>query len=219
MENKYENKELCASCGGKCCKKGGCQYAPQDFESLKFDYLLEKLQEGYISIVSVIDFIDFKGKLIANPMLYIKSRNVNRPIVDLISMRTACSALTDTGCRYDFEHRPSGGINLIPSNGPEGCYPEKNPLEFIMMWQSQQQVLRKLIKRITGKSVEAQLAEDAYKLFKDVFARKFDGVAPEEIQEILSMLPNLSLVYPESYHKAYNEHRVMCPNDPIYRRK
>ena len=217
MENIYENKEICAKCGGKCCKKGGCQYAPEDFESLKFDYLLGKLQEGYISIVCVLDFEDFRGKIIAHPFLYVKSRNVNRPVIDLLSMRTQCMALTDTGCRYDFKDRPSGGINLIPADNGKGCYHEKDPLEFIKMWQPQQQVLRKLVKRISGKSVEAQLAEDAYHLFQNIFARNFDGVAPEEIKEILRGLNALSLAFPLEYQKANYEHRLMAPLDPIYR--
>lgn len=215
MENIYENKELCAACGGKCCKMGGCQYAPKDFESLKFDYLLGKLAEGYISIVSVLDFKVYNGKMTAQPFLYVKARNTNRPIIDLLSMRTACMSLTDTGCQYDFEHRPSGGINLIPGeNGT--CYRETDPMEFIMMWQPQQNVLRKLVKRLTGKSVEAQLKEDAYNLFKDILARKFDGVSEIEITEVLSGLHELSLAFPTEYHKAYNEHKVLFPNDPIY---
>ncbi|MBE6148647.1 MAG: hypothetical protein E7167_04080 [Firmicutes bacterium] len=215
MENIYENKELCAKCGGQCCKKGGCQYAPEDFENLKFDYLLGKLEEGYISIVSVLDFQEFNGRIAAQPFLYVKARNVNRPIVDLLSMRTSCMSLTETGCKYDFEHRPSGGVNLIPGeNGT--CHWEKDPMEFIMMWQPQQKVLRKLVKRLTGQSVESQLREDAYNLFKDIFARNFNGVAEEEIREILSGLHNLSLAFPEAFQKANSEHRIMAPNDPIY---
>ena len=215
MENKYENKELCAKCGGICCKKGGCQYSPTDFESLKFEYLYEQLQAGYISIVCVVDFVNLKGKLIANPMLYVKSRNEGRPIIDLLSMRTKCSALTDTGCMYDFKNRPSGGKNLIPGGTPDKCYPEIHPLEFIKMWQPQQQVLRKLVKRINGRTVEAQLEIDTYNLFKDVLARKFDGIAPEEIENILGMLPMLSQVYSEATKKAIKEYRVLHPNDPI----
>ena len=216
MESIYENPELCAKCGGKCCKKGGCQYAPTDFESLKFDYLLEKLQEGFISIVCALDFIDYKGNLSVQPFLYVKSRNTNRPIIDLLSMRTRCSALTDNGCMYDFNHRPSGGINLIPD--PKNCYPKKDPIEFIKMWQPQQQVLKKLVKRITGKSVESQLKEDAYNLFKDILARKFSGIAPEEIQDILAMMPNLATVYPNEFQKAYLERQILFPGDDIYHR-
>lgn len=28
----YENKELCAKCGGKCCKRMGCELFPEDVE-------------------------------------------------------------------------------------------------------------------------------------------------------------------------------------------
>lgn len=30
----YENKELCAKCGGICCKKSGCDYFVSDFQSM-----------------------------------------------------------------------------------------------------------------------------------------------------------------------------------------
>lgn len=131
-------------------------------------------------------------------------------------MRTKCSVLTENGCMYVFEPRPSGGVNLIPDKN--GCYPKKDPMEFIQMWQPKQQVLRKLVKRLTGKLVESKLKEDAYLLFKDIFARKFDGVASEEVQEVISMMPNLGTVYPEEFYKSYRERKVLFPNDPIYHR-
>lgn len=42
---KQENKDICRCCGGKCCKKSGCDYAPKDFESLKINDLYNKLEE------------------------------------------------------------------------------------------------------------------------------------------------------------------------------
>ena len=35
----YENLNLCAECGGKCCKNSGCGYLPKDFENMFFGNL------------------------------------------------------------------------------------------------------------------------------------------------------------------------------------
>ena len=218
METIYENQDLCSKCGGKCCKAGGCQYSTDDFDSLKFDYLLGKLSEGYISIVSVLDFQTINKKVIAQPFLYVKARNVDRPVVDLLSMRTSCSCLTENGCMYSFDERPSGGVNLIPSEN-DTCYWAKDPMEFIMMWQPHQNVLRKLVKRINGRSVEMQLKEDAYHLFKDIFAKKFDGINEIEIKDVLKSLNDLALAFPEEFEKAYNEHQIIAPYDSLFFRK
>lgn len=204
MENKYINEEMCKECGGRCCKKGGCQYAPTDFENLKFNYLLEKLNEGYISIVAALDVNNINGRSYVTPYLYVKSRNVGRPVVDLYSLRTRCSALSDTGCMYDSEHRPSGGLNLIPAKDEKGrcCYPEKDPMEFIQMWQPHQNVLRKLIKQLTGKSAEAKLKEDIYNVFLDIFYYRFEGVSKEELREVLNDTLMLQMNFQQEYVNA-----------------
>lgn len=213
MENIYENKELCAKCKGKCCKKGGCQYAPSDFESIKYSYLLEKLKEGYISIVCVLDFAVLGGKVIPKPYLYVKSRNTGRDIIDLVSLRTKCLCLTDSGCMYDFSHRPSGGVNLIPDQN--GCYPEKDPMEFIMMWQPHQDVLRKLVRQISGKTVEQKLSEDVQQLFTDLLEKNFNGVDKEELTDVLSNINRYILAFPNEYKKAKAQYNLLRPQNNL----
>jgi len=217
MERKYINEQMCSECKGACCKKGGCQYEPKDFELIKFNYLLGKLNEGYISIVAALDPYTINGKNIMGTHLYIKSRNVDRPIIDLYSPRTRCSALTENGCIYDAEHRPSGGLNLIPAADVNGryCYPEKDPMEYIAMWEPYQNLLRKLVKHITGKSVEAKLKEDIYKVFLDVFHLKFDGVSKEEIQNILENLMMLQIYFPDEYNNAMHAYQIQTGQLPL----
>ncbi len=72
---KIENKELCSKCGGRCCKKSDCDYAPKDFKSLGINDLYEKLEEGNISIVSVVILKKIKGKTLVTPFLYLRARN------------------------------------------------------------------------------------------------------------------------------------------------
>ncbi len=47
---KYVNYEMCKKCGGVCCKQIGCAYIPQDFKSLEYNYLINLLEQGNISI-------------------------------------------------------------------------------------------------------------------------------------------------------------------------
>lgn len=66
MEKMQENREICATYDGICCKKCGCDFGIDNFESLQIDYLQKKLEEGYISIVSYQKFKKYGNKLI-NP--------------------------------------------------------------------------------------------------------------------------------------------------------
>lgn len=197
----YENKEICAECGGFCCKKCGCDYSVDDFDDLSVDAIQKLLEEGHVSIVSFQNFKEINGKMTCSPYLYLRERNINRPAVDLLSMKTRCSSLTDTGCMYSLENRPSGGVNLIPRKG-EPCYPEKNPFDIVKGFERYQKSLSRVVKRMTGKSVDAQLREDVYKLFCDIRLGHFEGVMKMEIEDILGMLPMLVQAFPEEFERS-----------------
>lgn len=208
MNIELENHEMCAKCGGKCCIKSGCDYKTTDFENLKIDYLQSKLEEGYISIVAFQDLTKMPdGKIINQPLLYLRARNINRPIVDLLSMKTTCASLTPSGCKYRSEERPSGGLNLIPKEYGERCYPLNPPKDIVKSWEPYQKILSRLVKRLTGKSVNEQLKIDVENLFYDCYCKNFDGVMDIEIADILSMLPLLVQVYPNEYEKAKKRYK------------
>lgn len=197
----YENKELCAKCGGICCKKCGCDYYVEDFDSFEIDYLQKVILENNISIVACTEFRRLAtGKLIIIPLLYLRARNVDRGPVDLISLKKQCSLLTDLGCSYPKEKRPAGGLNLIPKEN--GCENLRNPVEMIKEWIKYQKVLQRLVKRITGKSVDMVLREDAENLFFDILCENYDGVSKMELAEMLEFVPLLSKVYPQEYERA-----------------
>ena len=146
--------------------------------------------EGYISIVSTLNIsILPNGKKVINPILLLRERNINRPIVDLLSYKTSCASLTEQGCKYDFEHRPSGGKILIPRENGK-CY-DPTSLNKVEVWLSYQKVLQRVVKRITGKNVEECLKEDVINLFMDFMLDNTSGVSDNELQEIviLSFIP------------------------------
>lgn len=201
MEVQFENKEICKKCGF-CCQKCGCDYASDDFEKISYDFLYSVLMEGNISIVSFFDFKELSnGKLIANPFLYLRARNKNRPIVDLLSMKTECSQLGPNGCKYNLQNRPSGGVNLIPMEDNK-CYSLKDPKEIVLTWDRYQNVLSRLVKRITGNSIYAQLSLDVENLFYDILNKNYAGVSKTELVDVARMIPFLSITHSEEYRRA-----------------
>lgn len=59
---KYEDKDICKSCGGMCCKKSGCDYYVSDFPSITKSEILKALETGNISIVAAINIQEINGK-------------------------------------------------------------------------------------------------------------------------------------------------------------
>lgn len=163
---RIEDREICKKCGGRCCKKSGCDYFVEDFESLKIGDLISVLERGNISVVSTLRFTYAKnGKLICIPHLYLRARNQNREVIDLLSMKTRCVNLTDEGCSLSLKDRPSGGANLPVSKNMDCHYPNSDYLlDNIKRWTPYQKVLERIVKRLTGKSVNAKLREDVEEL-------------------------------------------------------
>lgn len=198
-KEKIEDLDICRECGGMCCKKSGCDYAVSDFDDRSMKGLLESLAVGDKSIVAMINFETLpNGKFIAVPFLYVRARNCDRDVIDLVSMKTTCSMLTDTGCSYSYEDRPFGGRNLVPRRRSDGpCRPLDNPLDKIMEWEPYQKQLSKIVKRYTGKSVDAKVKEDVENLFYDVLCGNFKGVHSREIADLEGFVPLLARAFPE----------------------
>ena len=147
LDIKNEDLNICRECGGICCIKSGCDYAVTDFNEHTYKAFLDTLSKGDKSIVAMIDFRTLSnGKFIAEPTLYIRARNVNRDIIDLVSMKTRCKSLTETGCSHDYDTRPFGGKNLKPSREKDGpCTPIVNPLLLLEEWKPYQKQLAKIV--------------------------------------------------------------------------
>ena len=207
---KYEDKDICKSCGGLCCKKSGCDYYVSDFPSVTKSEILKALETGNVSIVAAIDIQRINGKLVASPILYLRARNKDRDVIDLFSMKRECSMLTDTGCSYDLEHRPAGGANLIPKKNILGiykCRPSVNHLEEMEKWLPYQSLLGKIVKRYTGKSVNEVFREDVERVFYEVMTEQFDGVSKLEIYDIGQTLPQLAECFPEELNNAREKYK------------
>lgn len=207
QDSKYENIELCKTCG-YCCQKSGCDYFVSDFESMKIDYLQDVLNEGRVSIVASLNFKRLaNGKLIVLPLLSLRARNKNRDIIDLFSFKTKCASLEENGCHYDIEKRPSGGVSLIPKPNRK-CYSEVNRLEELKKWEPYQKVLERLVKRYTKMSVDAKIKEDVKNLVYNILTDNYPEVMKEELADINRIIPLLQECFPEEFIKANQKYLI-----------
>lgn len=138
---KYIDYEMCKKCGGVCCKQNGCVYMPKDFESMEFSYLKNELEKGKISISG-------QATKIVNDMWtyipYLRARNKDANIVDLITNGGPCINLTETGCSLSEEKRPTFGLLVKPTKIGGPC--EKVKSGSANDWLNYSEVLEKLVK-------------------------------------------------------------------------
>lgn len=142
LRNLFDQPQICASCIGHgfCCRRSACNCHPLDF-----DRDLSKMREALATGKYAIDFtrttadafIDKEeGYLTLDPehilkteqeALYIRPRNINRPIVDIIHLdedgdEGPCVLWTyEKGCELPYEERPFFGRTTIANKYPELC--------------------------------------------------------------------------------------------------
>ena len=150
------NSELCSKCGGKCCKKCGCHFSPDDFEEISYEYLKKELEKGYISI----DYVHPEMCFSSNGGYILRIRNSKAKIVDTGLERSPCILLTDTGCKLDYFHRPSGAKLLIPSednNHIFTCESKYSIEDCCIEWKPYQSILHKLVKYFKNMNIPCSL--------------------------------------------------------------
>lgn len=202
-----ENRDICSKCGGKCCKKSGCDYYPEDIKSSAYKDILKILEEGNISVVSCFQTQKIKDKIVINPVLYLRARNTNRDIIDLLSFKTKCMMLTEKGCAYDYENRPTGGKMLVPNENGK-CHRDNEELkDFIEKWKPYQKSLEKIVKIKTGLTVEEKIKEDFKKVLYDIYYNNLDDVSIIEKYDMAKTVQILMNVYKEEFDEVSNNFR------------
>lgn len=203
-EIKNENLSICKMCGGMCCKKSGCDYSALDFKNVTYDNLYSELVKGDKSIVCYMKFkVDSNGVYTYEPFLYLRARNKNREIIDLVSIKTGCASLLPNGCSFSYKDRPSGGKNLKPVKSEDGsCFPLVNPMEIVGTWKNHQKTLKRLVLEITGLNLDKKIREDVENLFLEIYNSQFEGISPSELEDIKGFSILLAKAFPDELASA-----------------
>lgn len=120
MEEHLQNKELCAECGGRCCKNAPCHYSPNDFKDLTFEGLKRVIdQKGYIAIMKIGMYeYDYYKEFCDQYYYYIlrikRHGDSNAFKIEKNSKPTLCCLWTKKGCKLNFNQRPLGAKKLVP---------------------------------------------------------------------------------------------------------
>lgn len=152
MEN-HTNYEMCKECGGVCCLASGCPFLPEDFESMKFEYLKKKIEEGYITIRGDL-FGKFANYEAWSFYMYLKVSNYGEGIVNFLGNNAPCIMYTPNGCPFSLEERPAFGRCLKPIQIGGPCDQTIDVNQFRNEWAKYHDVLYQLVKYFTNKDAK-----------------------------------------------------------------
>jgi Fe-S-cluster containining protein len=139
-----ENKTICSSCGGKCCKNMGCHYSPDDVGEITIESIQSLLNTGNVSI----DW--WEGDVLEKErgqVYYLRVRNVNEGILDPSWGGVPCKLLTKSGCSLSWKNRPKGGRGVIPIEGGN-CQTEYSKKQCAIDWYPYQNTLDSVVDSI-----------------------------------------------------------------------
>ena len=128
----YEHHELCAECGGKCCKQMPGAMYPEDVTA-DITNLVDGLKELFSTGKYVVDWWEGDPReLYDDDLEYVDSGYYIRPrTIDdygrfgnslfCPSWGSRCVFLTETGCRLEPQKRPKVCRSLEPLGDPDKC--------------------------------------------------------------------------------------------------
>ena len=195
--NKYINYEMCQKCGGICCKENGCIYLPGDFKTMDINYIISLLNEGNISISG--QFYQIGDKAFSF-LPFLRARNKDADIVDLITLGGPCKLLTPNGCKLDASKRPALGLLVTPTKIGGPCK-KQYKIEDAFKWLEYSNLLELLIIHYTKNKMSEQLKQDL-KLRLKIIKQKI-------IQE--SILTEMEKLILSDYQKVIKNKKYYSP--------
>ena len=178
----YINYEMCKKCGGACCKETGCIYIPTDFKSLTFKSLVKLLDQGNISI-SGQPYSNLLGNAWSY-LPYLRVRNINSDIVDLVTTGSPCKLLTSTGCQLSEQDRPTLGLLVKPTTIGGPCDADY-PIDMVETWLDYSEILSKLIKHYAGKNLIDVFTEQMAIKIKNINDKKKQKKELTPLEELI----------------------------------
>ncbi len=150
LHGEFTNCSACKACMGDCCQWSACENSPLDFDN-DTKRMQQALESGKYSIdyvrTSLKSFIKKDGYLsldlnhimcTPNEALYIRPKNANRPLFDILHTDTAEGPCVfwsiERGCDLKYNERPMFG-RLIIAVAPHECYPLYNRQNIANVWK------------------------------------------------------------------------------------
>lgn len=156
MDKGYESTELCAACGGACCKANGCSLAPEDMlrELEIWRAGMEPGREEDTENPGTVDMGKLEAWLLESDCAvdsftgqeglcyYIRMRHKCFTFIGVDAMGE-CVALTDRGCSLPYERRPKGG-RCLEGRQDRHCRQHYTQVQMEADWRPYQRQLREI---------------------------------------------------------------------------
>lgn len=204
MKKGFENRSICAKCGGLCCKRSGCSYYVSDIKEMTVEYIIKMLDSGQTSVAGNILFKkNNEGKIYSEYYLFLRTRNINREAIDLYSLNTACALLKEDGCPFTFAERPSSAKMLKPKRNHK-CQNKGDNKKELDNWLRVQDILEEVVLRYAGIRAQEIISQDVENLFYDLEMQNFEYVTKEEVEDFRGIYINLVQCYPKEFYNAFD---------------
>lgn len=224
MSEKYEMHEdlsICARCGGECCKESPCSYSPEDFGvsaelsvAEQIDIYRRVLKDG-ATVYTGFKLLTESGSgktLGLLPLLTISERPEGIGALNIGTRKARCSKLTDNGCSFSFEDRPSHAKTFIPKLSESGerlCRNSVSGDEFSKKWCGSQEALRTVVEELSGKDFGELLVSEWTSRAKEIgYKVRTEGridESDEEVLELLELMEDPGLLVGMEYVETYKE--------------
>jgi len=117
----YQNAEVCAACGGECCKKAPGAAWPEDFEEVNEALFLRLAESGDWAVDWWEGPLPGEEDQEWGPRYFWRPKaREDRGLFAPLWFGT-CRLLRDDGCALTFDERPSGCRMLVPVPERLGC--------------------------------------------------------------------------------------------------
>ena len=163
LNNKnYINHKTCSQCS-KCCNSSGCALLPLDIEPFSTENVIRYIDTGKYSIMARI----FSKK---NIHICLQSREINGDIFQINKPHKKCALLTEKGCLFSDEERPTYALNLIPGYyGYGSCCQSLDDEIFYNMWNSVQNIMEEVVQHYSRKSSYQVVNESFDEVAKEIY--------------------------------------------------
>lgn len=116
-EQAFENREICAACGGRCCKTLPGETWPEQWGAPDQDKMIEQLRDAFVARRYAVDWWegDPDERDECTRGLYIRPAIKGVRCLEHASWGGECVMLRENGCELSAEQRPITCCLLVPN--------------------------------------------------------------------------------------------------------